>query len=231
MSTYYPRLKDYLNLDDLPEIFNFVKEDLNTFLNKLYLTQIQIGKSHNFSIVNYYAVLRTFKKIEFEIPGTGLNFVLNPDFDYTNNQFFSDFPISLAYKIDILKYVKTFKFSHFDGSAKSFFNLAQSIFSLTDIEILENAIETFCNGNILNIIDTINQHYSTSPPISMTPGGVFSADVETLNKIICTNTFFVNNRKTAKEIVGEIFIITLSPNSDSLNKIEQFFLNFLGVVA
>src|SRR5690554_6791292 len=103
MSTeFYPSLPRYLNLDALPEEFSFLTSSLNDFLDDIKLSQVQISKSPNFSVINYYVVIRSSRKIGFDLPGTGFSLILNPDFDPSTPGYFSEFPLSLSVDLPIL---------------------------------------------------------------------------------------------------------------------------------
>jgi len=110
----YPKLSTLISLDDLPEELSFVKNGISSVFNKLYYKGHQILRKYDKRGVSYNIIVVCKERLSFEIPGIGLEFVLNPSYNGTEN--ISEIPVSLIYNWKILKHIRGFKMSNFRGT-------------------------------------------------------------------------------------------------------------------
>lgn len=99
---YYPTLSNVVSLDDIPEYLGFIKEGLQAIFDKIYIKDFQTYKSPDGSIGFYGLSIVSRRRLQFEIPGTDIFLVLNPDFEDGS---ISSFPITVEYQWPILRYL------------------------------------------------------------------------------------------------------------------------------
>jgi hypothetical protein len=146
---YNPTLTDLLKVDELPENLGFLQGPLSSFLDKLFYQNLQAFKSSNGDSASYTLDIITYKKLTlFEIPGTGVAFVVNPP-DNLGVQNASQFNVSFEYNWEILKYVKNANIQSFSFDLNAYFILISNIFGITQEEFLEETINVFL-GDINN---------------------------------------------------------------------------------
>jgi hypothetical protein len=137
---YYPALSDLITVEDLPASLSFIKGLLSDILNKIYYKNYQGSKSIGGNGAYYSLDVVSRQKLEIEIPGTGIYLVLNPD--YTDDTI-SSFPITLMWQWDIIRYLNEFNITGFSFSVSDMFNLALTIFNVTEEQALKIAAYTF----------------------------------------------------------------------------------------
>jgi hypothetical protein len=229
MSTeFYPSLPRYMNLDALPEEFSFLTSSLNDFLDDIKLSQVQISKSPNFSVVNYYVVIRSSRKIGFELPGTGFSLILNPGFDSTTPGSFSEFPLTLSVDLPILRVLSSFRLQGFSWSPQGFFDLINQYFSITDEELLAAAINSFEFSDTDAFVTAINTNYSLITPIIFSSTGDFERDCAVIVNLIYQNDELEQQMKSPMMILFDLYINALSNDTASLEIVKSLFIELIG---
>lgn len=126
---YTPPLNQFIAIDFLPEELSFVQDGIDSILENLFVAFFQTSRSQNFNSTNYSAIIRFYKKVTIDIPATGLSLILNPDFNETEADYFSDIPISFSIDIPIKKYFKDFSLENFSGIPQDLYNLVNKVVS------------------------------------------------------------------------------------------------------
>ena len=93
-TVFYPPLSSIVQLDFLPEQLDFVNTGLSSLLDDLYYKDLQVSKSARGDGAFYSLSLMSKKRLDLELPGTGIKLVLNPSFVPGD---FSEFPDYLNY--------------------------------------------------------------------------------------------------------------------------------------
>ncbi|MBW8879533.1 MAG: hypothetical protein JF614_31760 [Acidobacteria bacterium] len=114
----------------------------------------------------------SYKRLGFEIPGSGLALVLNPPSSAGAG---TEFPVSLSWSWEILRYADGLSFDQFDFSPRSLFDLLLRIVKLNYTELVKEVVTTFIGGTV---DDFITRFTTAHPSISLvvTP----DADVDVL---------------------------------------------------
>ena len=137
---YYPDLTDLINIDGLPEILDFIKDDLESLLSKIHYKDLQLSKSTRGDSAFYSMDLVSRKKLDFEIPGTGIFLVLNPD---QENFDISSFSVTASWEWKILRYKRFFDLENFSFSIEDLFDLILDLLETTEEEVIDLAMKTF----------------------------------------------------------------------------------------
>jgi len=160
-SNYYPSVTELIPKGLLPEKLAFIQEGLEKILKELYYKDLQLQKAPNSEAAWANLSLISYTRLGFEFPGTnGLALVLNPAID---SQDYSEFPISIGYRLEILKYIRNFKFSNFLDDPQGVFELIIQFIKLDNYGILNAAIAGFFN-NENGLEEYVNLYNSKRSP-------------------------------------------------------------------
>ena len=92
---YYPTLASVVNTEDIPDALGFIKTGILNLFDKTHYKDLQFTKSPMGDAGFYSLSIVTKKRLDFEIPGTGVFLVLNPDVSDSN---ISAISISIEYE-------------------------------------------------------------------------------------------------------------------------------------
>ncbi len=121
-SNFYPSLSTLIPTDAIPENVGNLQESVQNIFDALFYKDLQIDKSVLEDTGFYRLSLVTYQPIDFQIPGTDqLKVQLFPSVSGHTS-----IPISLEYRLEILKYINGFSFSNFDGQ-RDYFDLLLNI--------------------------------------------------------------------------------------------------------
>ncbi|MBS3737387.1 MAG: hypothetical protein KGY51_00110 [Psychroflexus sp.] len=169
---YYPPLSDVVSAQDLPDILSFIKEGIQSIFDDIYYKDLQYSKSVRGDAAFYSLDIVSRKRLSIEFPGTGIFLVLNPDQQNFN---ISSFPITVFWEWKILRYKRFFDLNNFSFSIEDFFNLSISVFEVSEIQIIDNAIRTFVvpqsstTSRIEQFVNDVNTLYGTSISVPVNP--------------------------------------------------------------
>ncbi len=141
---YYPTLSTIINPEDIPEILGFIKGGLENLLGKIHYKDLQYSKSPRGDAAFYSLSIVSPKRLGIELPGTGINLVLNPDItggDYS----ISSFPITIEYQWKILAYLRAFSSGNFSFNSQEIFEIALRVLNISEEQALANFINIFVN--------------------------------------------------------------------------------------
>ena len=215
-SRYYPSISSVVNTDDIPDILGFVKEGIIYLFDNLHYKDLQYSKSSKGDAAFYSLTIVSKKRLDFEIPGSGIYLVLNPDFEDYN---ISSFPITIDYHWKILAYLKVFDLSNFTFSPQDFFESALKVFNVSEEQALLNFINVFSEpvedgiSKLDQFIDDIKIIY---PDWNFIPS---SSNIE-LNEIVESLEIYagVNSSIT----VFAVYILSSDLN-ESFNNLKAYF--------
>lgn len=220
---YTPPLNQFIAIDFLPEELSFVQDGIDSILENLFVAFFQTSRSQNFNSTNYSAIIRFYKKVTIDIPATGLSLILNPDFNETEADYFSDIPISFSIDIPIKKYFKDFSLENFSGIPQDLYNLVNKVVSCWDEEIIKAATRVFYSEDISELISEINTFYSLTNPIDIDlDDDLFVDSVSLVNRIYINEELSTNGKSPTKNIF-ELLISDLDNTIENLDSIDLIY--------
>lgn len=215
---YYPSLDDLITADDLPESLSFIKTGLETILSKLYYEDFYFSKNNSGSESFYSLNIISKTKLALELPGTGISFVLNPDFQDGD---ISSFPISLHWKWEILKFVKYFKANQFSFSPEELFKLGLFAFDLSESDLLEIAVNRLVpqsnNDKFEQLIEDINLLYGSNIIIDDSAEDIYEELISKVKGI----------GQSVIPTVLSLYILSSGSVSEAKQKVSSFFSAFV----
>ncbi|MCV9931744.1 hypothetical protein OIU80_05565 [Flavobacterium sp. LS1R47] len=216
---YYPALSDLIKPEDLPDFLSFIKDGLRGVFDKMYYKDYQTSKSTTGSSAFYSLDIVSRKKLEFELPGTGAFFVLNPDYE---DRTISSFPITLFWEWEVMRYIRYFNANGFSFSVEDFYDLGLTVLKISEEQIIQLAINTFvvqsnpALSKFGQLVQDINTLYGTAIAIDETSSN-------SLQELI------VQVSLLDKKIAPAIFSLYLLSTdlSETKAKIKTFFSSFI----
>src|SRR5690606_35583022 len=115
---YYPRLSSVVSENEIPDILGFIKTGVVNLLDRIYFKDLQYSKSPKGDAAFYGLSIVSPKRLDIEIPGTGIYLILNYDADDSG---ISSFPITIEYQWKILAYLRFFSLGNFSFSPEQIF--------------------------------------------------------------------------------------------------------------
>lgn len=183
---YYPRLSSVVSENDIPDILGFIKTGIVNLLDHIYFKDFQQSKSPNGDSA-FYGLSIVSKVLKIEIPGTGINLVLNPDLsDEPGSNYISVFPITIEYQWKILAYLRFFSVGNFSFDLMQIFEVALRILNITEEQAIAHFVNTFVEPEDQNI----------------TPLQQFVKDINEVND---WNMAIPTEATTLPQVVEEIF--------------------------
>lgn len=162
---FYSPLSTLISIDQIPEGISFISTDFDLLLKNIYYRNLKASNSVTNSTVLYELDIISYSQIlRLEIPGTGLELILNPDLEDRQGLTPSEYsviPISLSWRWDLLSYIPDFKISNFSFSAAGFFDLLGKIVQLSQRELLINVLNKYdAEQDYVENVDTELEDYT-----------------------------------------------------------------------
>ncbi|MFK8008018.1 MAG: DUF6603 domain-containing protein [Saprospiraceae bacterium] len=181
---YYPSLSSIITIDDIPDSLGFLKDGIVNILEKIHFKDLQYSISSKGDAGFYSLSIVSKKRIEFEIPGTGIFLILNPELENVN---ISSFPISIDYNWKILGYIRDFDINNFTASPQEIFELTLRVLNVSEEQALAHFISVFVEppSNNISFIEQFIIDLNNSEGLGLP---------------------MPNNRTTLTEIAEEIFL-------------------------
>lgn len=168
-NVFLPLLKDILPSENLPSVVGQFQGNQNTILDHFYYRDLQRTISQYGETAFFHLEIVTYDKLGVDIPGTGFSVLLNPDLTIGSGTAVS-FPVSLEYRLAILKQVREFQLSNFSGHPTELLNILLSITDINGDEFLAEIINVLVSGAspITDFVAKFNALHSSTPliPIS-----------------------------------------------------------------
>lgn len=221
---FLPSASELIRLDRLPDFFNGIKGNLQDLLDDLRLKEYQVERHPYFGGGSWYVILRTTKRIELEVFGTGLIIVFNPSLDPSAPGSETDIPLSLSIKVPILDYIRNFRLEEFAGSPESLFKLIAKVTGADELGLTESAILNVVAGAMSSdLVAAINVHYSLSPPLTPVLTGDAQQDAAAIGEAVEAHPALAANDKDMLDVLVETFILDPNPPIAPRDFVEKVF--------
>lgn len=220
VTKFYPPITAILPVDSLPNELGFIKTGLTSILSHIYFRDLQFSKNDRGDAGFYSLSIVSLKRLDIEIPGTGIFLILNPSHDPVTPDI-SEFPITVAYQWPILGYLRQFDLATFSFQPGDIFDVALQVIGVTPRQVVERALALFVVSAtpIDQFVDDVNGLFGTAvahpDPLSPDPlGDVLQA---------------IDNEAAIKGAGGAVFALyLLDALSDDAtrSRIKTFFEEF-----
>ncbi|MEN2416394.1 hypothetical protein [Flavobacterium mesophilum] len=216
---YYPALSDLMKPEDLPDFLSFIKDGLQDVFQKMYYKDYQTSKSTSGSSAFYSLDVISRTKLALELPGTGVFFVLNPDYEDTT---ISSFPITVFWEWEVMRYIRYFNANGFSFSVEDFYDLALTVLKISEEQIIQLAINTFviqsspALSKFGQLVQDINTLYGTTIAIDETSDNSLQELIVQVNLL---------DKKVAPAIFSLYLLST--DLSETKAKVKTFFSSFI----
>ncbi len=219
-TAFLPSVASIINLDDLPENLQFIEAGLDQLFKNIYFRELQFTRSDKGDEAFYSLVLVLNKKTGFTIPGTEIDFLLNPSFNGTAH---TEIPVTLAYQwklLALIKQLSDFSVESFAFDGKAFFDLIADIIGLDSTALLRSSLDQFQDDAdpidmINSFVADINAHYGSAVP-NPTATDFDDAMIEALDAA----TTALN--KNPFEIIFEVYISDIDVGQ-SIQNVQRLF--------
>lgn len=165
MSTtkFFPPITAILPVDSLPNELGFVKTGLTNMLSHVYFRDLQCSQNDRGDSAFYSLSIVSLKRLDIEIPGTGMFLILNPSHDPLGSDF-TEFPITVSYRWPILGYLRQFNLETFSFLPGDIFDLALRVVGVMPRQVVERALNLFVPSAapIDTFVDDVNALFGTS---------------------------------------------------------------------
>src|SRR5882724_3565137 len=214
---FYPSLSTLISANSLPQSLGFVQGLVDNIFDDLFYRNLQINSSRYGEYADYSLILVSYRRLDFEVPGTGLFFILNPS---TIGDIGSEIPVSLTYHWEILRYVSDLKLDQFDYSPRAFFDLIIKITGVNYKDLIKEIVSTFIGGTLDDFITRFNTAHPATP-LSITPDTDLDAYIESMIDALDAHSIDV------LDAIFDDYILDLDIAA-SLKNIENLFFHWLG---
>lgn len=220
---YYPLLKNVISIDSLPEELSFVRDGIFELIEDVFLREYQIETSAKYNSIGAYVSVLVYKRIDIEIPGTGVFLILNPEIDPEGDVTSSVIPISLQIDKGLLDKIGLTSLSSFSGSPSDYFKFISELLGLSDYLFYEITTRAILNNDIQVLIDDINAYYSPTTPISITNTDVLTNDILSLLIEIENNDTLSDLELTAYDIIYTLYIENAPDTDTQISNVSNIF--------
>lgn len=220
IETFYQPITDLVSLDTIPDELGFVKNGVTNLLDKLLYKDLQYSRTRSGDTAFYNLSLISKTRMAVEIPGTGIDLILNPEY-VESSGVESVFPLSVQYNWPIIGYLGSLDLSGVSFNAASLFGLAQRIIRLPERALIERAMAAFLTEvpNPLNVfVAEVNEMYNTTIPIP--------ASADPIGELL---TALKNEPKT-KDVGVTMFTLFILDNVDPSKTKDNLIKFFSGLV-
>ncbi|MCW3071346.1 MAG: hypothetical protein JWO44_1236 [Bacteroidetes bacterium] len=163
-SNFYPSVSELLPIDKIPSSLGPVKDGIQNVFSKIFYKDLISEVSQNGDSGFYKLTLLSYGRLGFDVPGTGLSILFNPD---DTSASVTPIPITLKYDWEVIKYINEFKTALFSADAGAFFNLFLEIIDVEKAEFVEEVIDVFIKepNPVAKFVNDFNSKYNPSPLI------------------------------------------------------------------
>ena len=220
---YYPRLSSVVSEKDIPDILGFIRSGIINLLDKIYFKDLQYNKSPKGDAA-FYSLSIVSKRIDIEIPGTGIFLVLNPDFQ-GNDTNISAFPITIEYQWKILAYLRFFSVGNFSFDPQQIFEVALRVLNITEEQAIAHFVNTFVDpedqdiSSLQQFVKHINEAELLDSPLTL------PTDATTLQDLVA-EMFNKSGGKYASLIAFSAYLSTADLEETSAN-VKVYFRSLI----
>jgi hypothetical protein len=223
---YYPKLSSFVTLDSFPQDLKFIETLSQDLMEDIFVKEHQFNKSSLGESGSFYLILKIYQRLGIDISGTGMSLLINPSSIVDPDPPSTEIPISVYYRLEILKYIRNFNVQNFDFSIQSFNKLILDIFSLDPISIVDKTISVFIPSNDINdLVDDINVHYSLSG-VSTIQHPASGDRTDAIIEVISSQNFIALN-VLPTQIVFDIYFSDLDSTGSIQDRFYNFYSNFV----
>lgn len=198
----YPALGELLEINSLPEALNFINDGIDFLTKDIYVKDHIVSSHHSILNIHHELTLLVFKKIGVEIPGTGIQLLLNSSYAKANEDINAEIPVSLSITLPIKEYIDNFSVANF-GNPLDYLNVITQIVGQDEIQMVVNFLR-YSQKTSLEFVTDINTHYNLTIPLNPTLTGELYTDVDLIE------TEIYNNQEIDKTIVEVYFDLYFS---------------------
>lgn len=166
-----------VRLDDFPDNLGFIKDGIKQIFDKIYIKDFQANISPRGESGFYGLSIVSKQRLHFQIPGTEMFLILNPD---STDSTISSFPVTVEYQWLVLSYLRSFNLQSFSYSARDFFELGLQILNVSEEEVISLIINNFV----------------TPKSDNLTKVEQFVNDFNTFLLLLDTPTLFINSNSS-----------------------------------
>ncbi len=156
---FYPSLSSLIPVKGLPQNLGFIQNLADNIFDGLFYKNFQTNTSKSGNRKSFHLTLVSYNKIGFEIPGTGIIFILNPAAIPDSG---SEIPISIGFQWEVFRFLQSFEISQFDGSPNSLFNIIITMAEANSDDIVREVVYSFIGGS--NPINDFIINYNSAHP-------------------------------------------------------------------
>lgn len=231
-------LDNFISTEAIPGDIGFFEDGLGSIFSNVFVTDLQSSTSQYRESTYYSFTLVSYTRLALEIPGTnGLALVLNPGITETNR---TEFPISLTYTHEVLRYIEQFNITSFDFTPRSFYDILLSMADTTNQSMLSSLINTFYEWTLMDshgdeedpdpiderspvqkFVDDFNQRFNPATPLNVLPDSSYELVLEDLNQQLTSN----GNEFDIIELIFSDYILNTDLNV-TIDRIERLFNPF-----
>ncbi|MDX6530204.1 MAG: hypothetical protein QOH41_2494 [Blastocatellia bacterium] len=154
---FYPSLATLVPLGSIPPNLGFIQGALQDVFDNLYFRDLQVQKSKLGDAGFYQLSLVIYKRLGFEIPGTGgAALVLNPGYASVPT---TEIPIALSYRWEIVKYIKGFDNASLTELPRLLFDAFVEISGADSAALLGELIDRF-HGTVVDPMQAFVDAYN-----------------------------------------------------------------------
>ncbi|HEX8210837.1 MAG TPA: hypothetical protein VF584_11735 [Longimicrobium sp.] len=184
-TSFYPSVSTLLPLDAIPPNLGFVQEGLHAVFDRLFFRDLQVQKSAHGDVGFYQLSLVIYRRLGFEIPGTGgVALVMYPDLVAGPE---TSIPIALSYRWQILKYVRHFQHASLVELPRLVFDALVEISGAPPPALLARLIDLFHGAAADPVQDLVN-----------------SINLEHLPSVLLTNPTLQNPGAAPHEVIDDL---------------------------
>jgi len=205
--------------NDIPDILGFIKTGVTNLLNKIYYKDLQYSKSARGDAAFYSLSVVSPKRLDIEIPGTGIYLVLNPDFQDNN---ISAFPITVEYEWKILAYLRQFSLGNFSFDPQQIFEVALRILNVNEEQAIAHFVNTFVEPSNQNLtpLQKFVEDLNTDLGLNLT----LPTQATTITQVV--QEIFAETGKYASLVAFSYYLVAGNPQ-DTANKVKAYFRSLL----
>ena len=217
---YYPSLSTVVSLDDFPDTLGFIKDGIQQIFDKIYIKDFQANISPRGESGFYGLSIVSNKRLQFQIPGTDIFFILNPD---STDSTISSFPVTVEYQWLVLSYLRSFNLQNFSYSAREFFELGLQILNVSEEEVVTLIINNFVTPESDNLtkveqfVNDLNTQFDLNIPVP-------TSDNKSKELVLAIKNQF---NEEASIAVFLLYFLDSSNLEKSLDNVKKFFKNLV----
>ncbi|MDQ6531275.1 hypothetical protein [Flavobacterium sp. LHD-85] len=217
---YYPSLSTVVSLDDFPDALGFIKDGIQQIFDKVYIKDFQASISPRGESGFYGLSIVSKERLQFQIPGTEMFLILNPD---NTDSSISSFPVTVEYQWLILSYLRSFNLQNFSYSPREFFELGLQILNTSEEEVVTLIINNFVSPKSDNLtkveqfVNDMNSKFGLNIPVP-------TSDNKPRELVLAIKNQFTDEASIAAFL---LYLLDESSVSNSISNVKNFFKSLI----